>query len=157
MWVARKGWCGAAPRLPTVDLWTVQLVRDPRGYLLSRRRRDLSRERRDRGPGPTFAFTLWSLNHVVAEAAGRTHRRGRYVLLRYEDFARQPLPTGRALVRLTGELETAADPLPANQMHLRPNHMIAGNCSRLNSGVVEIVPDEAWRDQLPRRARSQSG
>ncbi len=132
--------------LPAVDLWTVQLVRDPRGYLHSLRSRGY-------GPRPTLALALWTLNHAVAEVAGRTRRPERHVVLRYEDFARFPVSVARALSDLT-DGSSSPKLVKTRRMVLPGNHMVAGNPSRLTSGIVEITLDEQWRDALPRRTRA---
>jgi hypothetical protein len=140
--------------LPTLDVTSVQLVRDPRGYLLSRHRRSLAGKPADSGPGSLLTLAIWDVNHVAFELAGRTHRRGRHRVVRYEDFAREPLRTTRAVLqvaRLPGE---AGAWQAANRIVLPPNHMVAGNQRRLESGTVEIVPDEAWRTELPSGLRA---
>jgi hypothetical protein len=133
--------------LPAVDLRTVQLFRDPRGYLLSQRRRGY-------GPRPSFALVLWDVNHVVAELSGVMRGRGRHTVVRYEDFARAPAKTSHDLAAALGGPDRVTDAIAGNRVTLGVNHMVAGNPSRLATGTIEVQADEGWRVALPRSQRA---
>jgi hypothetical protein len=146
-------WTLLLAALPALDVTTVHLVRDPRGHLLSRRRRVLRGEAVATPPDP-LTLALWDLNQLAVELAGRARLRGRQALVRYEDFARSPRDTVRGLLRLAGLEEVEGPWTGPGVVDLPVNHTVGGNPRRLRSGTVEVVLDEAWRTELPPRTRA---
>jgi SAM-dependent methyltransferase len=133
--------------IPGFDVRFVHLVRDSRSVAYSwqrvRRRPEIVGHRRDmpRYP-PTRSALAWDLANA---AAGATRLLGfPYVLVRYEDLARDPRAE---LTRILTELDLGPDALA----HVGPRtarvgvaHTVAGNPVRFQSGEVEIRPDDEW-------------
>jgi hypothetical protein len=128
-------------RSGAVDLRVVHLVRDPRATAFSWRR---ARNRLDVHP-TTFGL-LWAYwNAAIRRLWGG--RRGRYLLLRYEDFARDPQGAVRRVLELAGE---AAGGLPfaaADVAVLEAGHQLGGNWNTSPSGPTPLRPDEEWRER----------
>jgi hypothetical protein len=128
--------------IPTIDLRIVHLVRDPRGLLMSRLRRD-------HGEDPLTVLLIWDFAHLVTELGWSGS--GRYLRLRYEDAIRRPVDAVESILALAGEAARPPESLRAGRVELRPNHNVSGNSNRFRSGQIELRPDEAWRERLPGR------
>jgi hypothetical protein len=131
--------------MPEIDLRVVHLVRDSRGTHFSSLRSASSLP-------PVLDLLLYDFWHAVSELGLR--RRGRYMRVRYEDFARDPVATVRDLVEFSNEPPATLPFIDSRRVVLRPNHNVAGNRNRLRSGEIELEVDEAWRDQLGARRRA---
>ena len=72
-------------------------------------------------------------------------------LIRYEDFAADPHASLTRLLTFLGRTDTdeALSFVEGNSLHLDPSHTVAGNPMRFSSGVVDVVPDQAWQVAFP--------
>ena len=75
--------------------------------------------------------------------------------MRYEDFVRQPR---EAIEQALGQLGLPVGPaalahIGDGRVTLPASHGLSGNPSRFRQGELPLRPDEAWRDQMPRRDR----
>lgn len=139
--------------LPSVDLYVLHLVRDPRGSQYSRIRRARSGHARRRRYNVLRGSVYWNLTNLTQELLGRRLPRPA-LRLRYEDFVGDP---ERVLERVTGYLHEGSRPAPAlddGTVVLGRHHTIAGSESLLDSGVVTLRLDERWRASLDRRSRA---
>lgn len=133
--------------MPEIDLRVVHLVRDARGA-------HLSSLRSARSLPPVLDLLLYDFWHAVIELGLR--RPGRYTRIRYEDFARDPVTTVRALVDFANEPSGRLPFVDSRRVVLTPNHNVEGNRNRLRSGLIELEVDEAWRDQLGAKRRASA-
>jgi hypothetical protein len=142
--------------VPGVELYVVHLVRDPRATAYSWGRRKTLPDRAEGGymqrQPPWRSTLLWTVWNAVAEMMWR-RRRGRYLLVRYEDLVREPRSVVEGILRLVGESPEGSPFRSDSVVELAATHTAAGNPSRLRTGPVEIRPDEEWRAGLPGRAR----
>jgi hypothetical protein len=139
---------GIQPRL-------VHLVRDPRAVAFSWQK---VVERPDVAEGGSFMARVGP-----AKIAGRwlgynaafdlLRARGVSSLQRYEDVVEDPETELRRLLRLVGRSDEPLEFLDGSSLSLAANHSVAGNPLRFRTGVLEIRPDDAWRDALPERDR----
>ncbi|MDQ7904995.1 sulfotransferase [Phytohabitans sp. ZYX-F-186] len=137
--------------LPGVEVRVLHLVRDPRATAFSwRRRRGLD------GPGDARlmsrppvakAALLWLVWNATAALLWR--RSGRYLRVRYEDFAADPAGVTRRIADFAG---VPAVPFDAHTVHLAPTHAVAGNPSRHRTGPTPVVADDEWVRGLSRPA-----
>lgn len=134
--------------IPSLDLYVVQLVRDPRATAYSWMRK---RELHDYGDvrwmarqAPLKSSGFWGLWNAAAEILWRPLR-SHYLRLRYEDFVSDPQRVVRRVLQLLGE-EAAALPFTGpTTVRLGPTHSVAGNPGRLtNNGEVELRADSEW-------------
>ncbi|MFC6287698.1 sulfotransferase [Nocardioides sp. GCM10027113] len=140
-----------ARRTPGVDLRVLHLVRRSHGVAYSWTkhvlRSDAGREMLRKPPSRTAA--AWLLDNAVFEAIGRTGTPRHQ--LRYEDFVAAPRERTREVAAFLGlDPSDAALPFrgPADA-ELATDHSVWGNPMRLQTGVVTIRPDDAWRESLP--------
>ncbi|HEU0304017.1 MAG TPA: sulfotransferase [Gaiellaceae bacterium] len=132
--------------LPGVDLHVVHLVRTPEAVANS-----WSRFEGEAGRPARHAAVWMSWNTTIELLWGR--RQGRYLRVRYEDFARAPRQTAAAVVRFAGGDPETLPFLSDDTVRLGVGHTVAGNPVRFRSGDVEIRLDDAWRSAYPPRDR----
>ena len=143
--------------VPSVDLYVLHLVRDPRAVAYSWQRKRLQPD--PQNPecmplrGPAESSTRWTARNLAVEAIKRRPSGARHLLLRYEDFASEPRKAvGRAL-ELVGE-ETAPRPhVGAHAVELGANHNVWGNPGRFRTGTVEIRSDREWAHRMKPKDR----
>jgi len=140
--------------LESIDLHVLHLVRDPRACAFSWRRT------RETEPGvyldvqgPLYSTSYW----VVWNPAIRrlfADRQGRYMLLRYEDFAAQPRASIDAVLRFVGADGATTPFVSDDTASIAPTHTIEGNASRFAHGRIVIRPDLEWQQEMswPSRA-----
>jgi hypothetical protein len=135
--------------LPGVAPYFVHIVRDPRGTVYSGLRKQAGGQQVTHPqPGRSaYAALSWSVGNRAAHAVRRAHGTDRSLLVRYEDFVRDPAATLRRIVQLVGEPVREAD-LPTAAAVFRPTHTVAGNENRFRTGVVRLEEDVAWRQYL---------
>lgn len=151
--------------LPGVRLAVLHLVRDPRAVAYSwTRRKVLFNGATEAGPprymrqrGPIRVARQWTVwNAVIPHLLGAGDA-SRYLLLRYEDFVRGPLPALRAVVAMLGEHADPGVLRTEGGWSVRPRHMVSGNPSRFHSGTVRLREDAEWRTAMPRPTRLAVG
>ena len=133
--------------LPGLDTYVVHLVRDARAVTHSWKRRKAAPDRfsspymGQRGTVRSAAF--WSASNLGAELFCR--RPGRYLRLRYEDFAERPRPAVESVLRMVANRPLALPFVGERTVTLGRTHSIKGNPNRLQVGAVEIAVDDRWR------------
>lgn len=150
----------AVGRLPGVQLFVLHLVRDPRAVAFSKSRwksrfpEAWEHEYMDRFDTETSARRWMAVNAKTEYFWGARSKRGKYMRLRYEDFADEPRATVR---RIVGFLEENREPevfVDSTTARLdRPTHHVEGNPVRFQSGLVEISLDDEWSTAMPLRER----
>lgn len=152
----RPGTALLARRTTGVDLRVLHLVRHSHGVAYSwtkhvaRADKD-GREMLRKTPSRTAA--AWMRDNLAYEVIGRTGTPRQ--LLRYEDFVNAPLSSTRDVADFLG-LDVPEDAMPfegPNQVRLAIDHSVWGNPMRLQTGVITLRPDEAWRDGLTPSSR----
>ena len=137
--------------MPAVDPYFVHLVRDPRAVAFSWQRRrkrqgvDWDEESVRHGPGHTIA--RWMTYNTAAEVI-RRRSRDRFILVRYEDFVREPRATLQRILGWMGRDQSSVPFIDERRAELGVNHNVVGNPSRFKTGVVEIKEDAQWVDGL---------
>jgi hypothetical protein len=137
--------------LTEIDLYVVHLVRDPRATAYA------WTKRKPKSFDPVVNFgrykpaknaLLWLRRNLVIEALVRRRLRGRYLRLRYEDFAEAPAAAVRSICALVGEPEASLPFASERTVRLLPNHTVGGNPGRFSTGQLEIRPDDEWKSRL---------
>ncbi|MDQ6877761.1 MAG: sulfotransferase [Candidatus Dormibacteraeota bacterium] len=143
--------------LPGIDLYVVQLVRDPRAAAGSWAG---VKEQPDRGvPGtmqrlsPMHSAMLWNLWNTSARGLLKP-KSARYMTLKYEDFVAAPRRTVERIVEMVGMAGAELPFLDASTVALGPNHTVSGNPDRLRSGPVTIKTDAGKSKQLRGRDKA---
>jgi hypothetical protein len=137
-----------------IDLHICHLVRDPRACTFSWARR-LKKQPFGvmKSLGPVQNSLHWNQrNRVFRSIWGEDFRR--YTLLRYEDFVSHPAEGIRSVRSLVEEAASVPSAPDDRQVTLGPNHMVAGNPNRFDTGRVAVRDDREWMTGLPQRDQS---
>ena len=144
--------------IPGIDLYVIQLIRDPRAvaYSWSRRRKvepdstnDLYMEQHN----PVDSSLLWDSWNTAAEFFWRRSP-GRYMALRYEDFIDRPRESVEQILHLLGESSCCLPFVTEREVKLGVNHTVSGNPSRFQTGTVKLRLDEEWMSRMSLANRS---
>jgi hypothetical protein len=141
-------WSGA------IDLRVLHVVRDSRAVAHSWSK-TVARPEAVEGSAEGTHMARWSAGktalHWDAQNSGfdLLARRGvRTLRVRYEEFVRYPDDTLTSIAAFAGLGESVPMPFENGAVHLSPNHQVAGNPMRFQTGRVELRPDNAWETQL---------
>jgi hypothetical protein len=74
--------------------------------------------------------------------------------VRYEDFAAEPARRFDEVAAWAGVEQRTRPFVDANTVSLSPTHTAMGNPNRVTRGAVQVLPDMAWRTELPEREKS---
>lgn len=140
-----------------IEPYYVHLVRDPRAVAFSwqRSKPSLGSPRLRYMPrfGANESTRHWTQLNAGAELIRRHVPPDRFMLVRYEDFIRDPRRTTSSIATFVGR------PMPSTQfvddrtVELRPNHTVGGNPDRLSSGTMRLRPDDEWMERQGRGDR----
>lgn len=142
--------------LTGVELYVVHLVRDPRGvaYSWSKRKAKSNLPLRYFGRmGPFKSSLHWLRRNATIETLVRRRLGDRYLLVRYEDFARRPEAIARSICSLVGEPDAGLPFTDDSTVRLGANHTVSGNPARFGTGERRIRLDEEWRARMAPGAR----
>jgi hypothetical protein len=140
------------------EVFFVHLVRDPRGVAFS-----WQRPKREHGSAdsrvmrrrPAWLSSLrWLVRNASAEFVGRLVPAGRWMRVRYEDFAREPERVVRDILAMLA-VDEALNPVVGDRVVVaQESHMAWGNPARRAGGPILIRPDERWRTEMKPRDRA---
>jgi len=143
-------------RMADVDPYLLHVVRDPRAVTFSWQRPTAQPDRPVpalmRQHSPLRSTAQWLVWNSLTERVSRRFD-GRWRRLRYEDFAAQPRPIVEDLLGVLGVGVEAGPFRDERTVTLPTNHTVSGNPGRFRTGDITIRTDDAWRRQLPWRAR----
>lgn len=138
----------------TVDPFIVQLVRDPRAVAYSWRSRQptLDRHRPEEMHRLTGVRSSlrWTATNLLAERVRKRLGEGRSLLVRYEDFIRNPHVTLKRIAQMMGDDDIDLPLKDDTTIVLGANHTVWGNRSRFITGPVTLRMDRRWEQELPR-------
>lgn len=145
----KASWYGyVLSTLPTIDLYVVHIVRDPRGVCHSLQRRKSKGEPLCQWYNPIHASLSWNLkNYAVEMLLNRLPRR--YMRVSYEDFVRNPKSVVESVLDLLQE-SVAKLPFKDNStVDMKVDHIFAGSpSSRSKTGAVELCLDKRWKKEM---------
>ena len=143
--------------VPSIDLYVVHLVRDPRAAAYSWLRKKLQPDRGEFGymdqHAPAKSSVLWTLwNGASGVFWGQTP--GRYLRLRYEDFVADPREALTRILRMVGEGGADLPFVSGRAVELGVSHTVAGNPNRFKTGGIELRLDDEWKGKMRLRDRA---
>lgn len=146
----RPGYSYFVSTLPSVDLYLLHLVRDPRGIAFSRRRGkvDTGINREMRNWGPLATGVQWTFWNGMTELFWNRRGDARYMRLRYEDFVARPRESLMSILRFAGEADCPVPLVNENQVMIHPTHTVAGNPVRYDSGLTTLRLDNEWITEI---------
>lgn len=140
-------------RVPELDVRVLQLVRDSRGTAYSAGKHQVMKDSVDRVVHkhrypPVVITARWMLYHLLFDAMAA--RDGRRLVVRYEDFVRDPRETvDRTLAFLDEDVDSQGlDFVGDGWIELGVAHTVAGNDMRFDAGRVALREDREWRRSL---------
>lgn len=150
-----------------LDVRVLHVVRDPRAVAFSWRRNKRHRTAAGSGAGPTEtdkalevarfgaarSVFAWTLANLETEILWRGARADRYLMIRYEDFVREPAEALRRIVAFVGAPSEGL-PIKGRRARMTANHAVAGNPNRHAGSEVEIREDVEWLAQMPPSRRA---
>ena len=133
-----------------IDLHVVHLVRDVRGVAWSLSKAyeaDAAKGlQRVIVPKPLlYSAARWAYVNLAAEWLGRKVGPSKYLRLRYEDVAADPVNGLRRIASLAG---IALDPRDFEDGEFNPAHQVAGNRLRMQK-AIRIRSDDSWQKEMP--------
>lgn len=140
----------------TLDLRTVQVIRDSRAVAFSNQRRVVDPTNAD---GPRFmpqqslALTSIAWNAKNAFIASVMPNRGGRLILRYEDFVSQPFEQVERVLRFMGS-GRSPPPISGGQLDVGTHHTTAGNPMRFHTGALRLRLDDEWHAKMTPRDRT---
>ncbi len=139
-----------------VDVYFVHLVRDPRAtaysWLRKRTLPDFGDDRLMLRQSPFETARRWVRWQLVAELLWR-RKQDRYLLLKYEDFVREPQAAVEQILRFVGETAPSLPFVEKSSVELGTTHSVSGNPSRFTTGMVELRDDSEWERNMTRGHR----
>lgn len=134
---------------PSIDVYVLLLVRDPRGVQSSnlRRARQGNRMLKPETYSVTKSLLEWDALHITQELLGMRHRK-HYMRMRYEDFVQDPIANIEKIKVFLDEPDLALPHFEDDKVYLSTNHTVCGNRNRLETGAVPLRLDERWRTDL---------
>jgi hypothetical protein len=134
---------------PGVEPYFVHLVRDSRAVAHSWQRPKRAGLTQFK---PRQVAWRWMRVNAAALVVDRLARE-RSLLVRYEDFVRDPAQVLRSAAELVGESPERLPVLDSRRLDLKTNHLVAGNPRHSGAGVVELREDDEWVRAMPRSKR----
>lgn len=143
--------------IPSIDLYVVHLVRDPRAAAYSWLRKKLQPDRGEFGymdqHAPAKSSVLWTLwNGASGAFWGRNG--GRYLRVRYEDLVADPRGTLTRILEAVGEGGADLPFVSGRAVELGVSHTVAGNPNRFKTGGIELRLDDEWKGRMRLRDRA---
>lgn len=141
-----------------VDVYVLQLIRDPRAvaYSWTRQKRTAPDSRAPLMPtqSPLRSAIQW-VGYNAAIPLLHARETTRFMTLSYEGLANDPDNSLQLILRFIHETPTT-EGRPEMSRSNRPgeSHSVSGNPNRFLKGPLSIQIDEAWRDRMAPRDRS---
>lgn len=139
--------------LPSIELYVVHIVRDPRGVEHSRLRRKKSGHPEYADHSLLRGSLVWDISNLTEEAFGRRLPR-RHLTVRYEDFVQSPKEQVNRVFRMLGEDAAELPFLRERLVSLDATHTVGGSPSRRRTGEVELRLDEEWKAKMKQKDKA---
>lgn len=137
-----------------IDLYTIHLVRDPRGVNYSHQKLKVHTEPTDDSNiiymkqfNPVSGSIVWDIRNIASEILFKKNK-DKYMMLRYEDFANKPREAVLNILGFVNESNLKTPFVSENEVKLGVNHAVWGNPSRFKTGIVELKLDEEWKTKM---------
>jgi hypothetical protein len=140
-------------RLPGITAYYVHIIRDPRGVVYSRQKRNRRGATNRSHPWQAIQTSLsWTARHLASKQVLRGAGGEGSLVVRYEDFVAEPAVVLERVAELVG-VPPRWPPMGANRaVRLPTAHAPAGNGELLETEVM-LSEDDRWKNDLPPIAR----
>ncbi|MES1021808.1 sulfotransferase [Gloeocapsa sp. BRSZ] len=133
--------------VPTIDLYIVHLVRDPRAVQYSCIKRKLRKKHRWEEHSIVEGCLTWNACNSAVELFWRSSP-NHYLRLHYEDFIQRPKAALQQILQLVQEDITQLPIEGENIVNLTTNHTAIGNNNRFHAGATQLKIDEQWKEKM---------
>lgn len=134
--------------LPSIDLYVVHVVRNPKGVCYSLQQHKNKGEVPSQWYNPLRASLSWNFKNYAVELLLKSRQKP-YIRINYEDFVSDPQ---LALNRILVLLDVKVPELPfvgKDRVKMSTDHLITGSpSSRSETGIVRLKLDEKWKKNL---------
>lgn len=134
--------------LPTIDLYVVHVVRDPRGVCYSLQQRKIKGESQCQWYNPLHASLSWNVKNSLVEML-LNHSSERYLRISYENFIQNPKLVVESILSLLQEKIAELPFKDDSTVNMDVDHIITGSpSSRSETGAVKLRLDERWKKEM---------
>ena len=130
-----------------IEMYTIDIIRDPRASLNSLIQKDIRNVHENRQN--TFKNMInWDIKNLLGLNIMRKLDANESTYISYKNFTRNP---GQVLEKLKNKLNLTLDYEKTNgkfSINLEAGHIFSGNRSRFNTGKITIKEDTNWEQQL---------
>lgn len=137
--------------MDNLDVYSIHLIRDPRGIAYSRKKKMLQPDKEKTIYIERFnsfdSSLKWNIRNLLAEYLWKQNK-DKYLMIKYEDFARKPKMTVSTILDFISESGTSTPFVSAGEVELSVNHSAWGNPSRFKTGRIELKVDDEWKSKL---------
>lgn len=151
----KASWYGyALGLLPSIDLYIVHIVRDPKGVCYSLEQRKCQGELESQWYNPLHASLSWNLKNYGVETLLSSSPE-RYLRINYESFMQTPQTIIKQILNLIGEEVTELPFTDRSTVKMSMDHIVTGSpSSRSDLGTVKLKLDERWKKDMKSIDRS---
>ena len=136
--------------LPSVEMYVLHLVRDPRAVAFSWTRSKVKPGEMYIPPQNVLKTTgYWVAVNPAVERFWNSESNPRYMRMTYESFVREPRPSLERILEFVGEPGLELPMRGERTMMVDATHSVAGNESRAARGELTLRLDDEWRGKLP--------
>jgi hypothetical protein len=138
-------------RIPSIKLYVLHLVRDSRGVAYSwskikRRPEVISKVEYMERHNSFNSSKFWTLAQV---GSATLKYKQPYLLIRYEDFIKEPLNSVNNILKFLGEENAIVHHIQGDKIILRRiHHTISGNPVRLKKDAIFLKDDDEWISKM---------
>jgi hypothetical protein len=136
--------------LPSIDLYVVHIVRNPKGVCYSLEQRKSKGELTSKWYSPFHASLSWNIKNYAVEMLLNSSGK-RYLRINYENFIESPQIAVKQIIELLNEKVSKLPFVDNDQSKVKmsTDHIITGSpSSRFETGLVKLRVDERWKDEL---------
>jgi hypothetical protein len=138
--------------IPSLDLYVLHLVRDPRAVAYSWAARIKKLEMDFEGqhhrimkPHSFLESSLYWNGYNLAAERTWSHNKKRYMFMRYEDFVENPRSATENCLKFLGEVRSQLPFVSEREVSLGETHTFSGNPNRFQRGTTMIKLDDEWK------------
>jgi hypothetical protein len=136
--------------LPSVEMYVLHLVRDPRAVAFSWTRTKVKPGEMFIPPQNVLKTTgYWVAVNPAVERFWNAGSNPRYLRMSYEAFVQSPRESLERILELVGESGSVLPMRGERTVMVDATHSVAGNESRAARGELTLRLDDEWRRKLP--------
>jgi hypothetical protein len=134
--------------LPSIDLYVVHVVRNPKGVCYSLQQHKNKGEAPSQWYNPLRASLSWNLKNYAVELLLKSQQKP-YLRINYEDFVTHPQIAVQQILDLLDEKITELPFVSESEVKMSTDHLVTGSpSSRSETGIVSLKLDEKWKRNM---------